>query len=201
MTIARNVLAAAILAAPLLVIGCGETTVHRTDSNAVRDLSGNWNATDSQELAAKVIADVTSDPWIEQFHTKYNRDPVIKVGSVKNKTDEDISTPIFTDDIRKALRKTGKVRVVASNDETAQARDERKDQDINASAETRHESFQETGADLLLEGAINTQHDHSGNEAQKFYAAELLLTDVKTQEIIWEGGDKIAKDVNRSRYK
>ncbi len=197
----RTLLASLALGSALLVAGCGETTVNRTDPNAVRDLSGNWNATDSQQVASTIIADVTSDPWLEKFREKNGRDPVIQVGSVKNRSTEDISTNIFTNDIRRALRKTGKVEVVASRGEKDQAREERKDQDINASAETRKESFQETGADFLLEGAIEVQHDAAGNEKQKFYSTDLNLTEIKSQKLVWEGNSKIAKDINRSKYK
>jgi len=192
----------ATLALPLGLTGCGDDkTVDRTDPNAVRDLSGNWNATDSNQLANKIIADVVNAPWITNFQTKNNRNPVIKVGKVVNRSSEEINTNIFTNDIRRALLNTGKVDVVASTSEDAQARDERHDQDVNASAETRKESFQETGTDYLLEGAIEVQNDQSGNEQQKFYAADLNLTDVKTQRLIWEGGNKIAKDIDRDKYK
>jgi uncharacterized protein (TIGR02722 family) len=200
-TAARAALIAAVIASPLAVIGCGETTVHRTDPNAVRDLSGNWNATDSQETATSMIADITADAWLDKFREKNGRDPVVKVGKVVNRSTEDIATKIFTNDIRRALRKTGKVDVVASTDETSQARDERKDQDVNASAETRKESFQETGADLLLEGSIEVQHDQAGDEKQKFYSVDLSLTDIKTQKLLWDGNHKVAKDVERAKYK
>ena len=202
MSPARTLLASLALGSALLVAGCGETTVNRTDPNAVRDLSGNWNATDSQQVASTIIADVTTDPWLEKFREKNGRDPVIKVGKVVNRSTEDISTKVFTNEIRRALRKTGKVEVVASSDESAQARDERKDQDINSSAETRKESFQETGADFLMEGAIEVQHDQAGAEKQKFYSVDMTLTDIKTQKLVYEAAPvKIAKDINRSKYK
>ena len=198
----RAALAAAVLASPLALTGCGETTVNRTDPNAVRDLSGNWNATDSQQVATTVIADITNAPWIGQFQQKNGRNPVIKIGKIYNRSTEDISTKVFTNDIRRSLLNTGKVDLVASTDESQQARDERKDQDINASAETRKESFQETGADFLLEGAIEVQHDQAGNEKQKFYAVDMNLTDIKTQRLVYEPPPvKIAKDINRKKYK
>jgi uncharacterized protein (TIGR02722 family) len=193
--------AASTLVVPLALTGCGDDHPVRTDPNAVRDLSGNWNATDSNNLANKAIADITTAAWITNFQTKFNRNPVIKVGRVANRSSEDINTNIFTNDIRRALLNTGKVDVVASNGDTGQARDERKDQDVNASADSRHESFAETGADFLLEGAVETQNDQKGSAMQKFYAADLNLTDVKSQKIVWEGIDKIAKDIDQSSYK
>jgi uncharacterized protein (TIGR02722 family) len=197
-----SLLAAAVLVAPLLLAGCGgpDTTVNRTDPNAVRDLSGNWNATDSQQTAQFFTQSVTSDAWCKNFHDKFNRNPVIKVGRVTNKSDEDIETKIFTDDIRRALLKSGLVDVVASNDEADQSRDERRDQDVNASAETRKESFQESGADFLLYGSIDVQHDSSGMQKQKFYDVDLNLTNVKTQALTWEDSHKIAKDVSQKGY-
>ena len=55
----RTLLASLALGSALFVAGCGGNTVNRTDPNAVRDLSGNWNATDSQQVATTIIADVT----------------------------------------------------------------------------------------------------------------------------------------------
>ncbi len=95
---------------------------------------------------------------------------MIKIGRMVNKSDEDISTRIFTDDIRSALINSGDVKVVASSDETENSREERRDQDVNASAETRRESFQETGCDVLLTGSIDVQHDIAGERKQKFYS-------------------------------
>lgn len=181
--------------------GCGsDTTVQRTDPNAVRDLSGNWNATDSQQVAQQETANILSAGWLKAFKDKYGRNPTVKVGRVVNKSDEDIATKIFTDDIRRALINSAQVDVVASNDENQEAREERRDQDVNASSETRHESFQEQGCDLLLTGSIDVQHDVAGDNAHKFYAVDLNLTDVKTQKIAWTDSTKIAKDVHRKDY-
>jgi uncharacterized protein (TIGR02722 family) len=200
MRFAPSLVAAALLL-PVLLTGCGpDTTVQRTDPNAQRDLSGNWNSTDSQATAEKMISSIVNDPWCKNFHDKFSRNPIIKIGRVHNKSDEDIATKIFTDDIRRALIKTGQVDVVASNDEADQSRDERRDQDVNASAETRHESFQESGADFLIQGSIDVQHDSAGTQQHKFYDVDLTLTNVKTQNLVWEESQKIAKDVSQKGY-
>jgi len=198
----RALLVACVLLSPLVLINCGgdSTQVSRTDTNAVRDLSGDWNATDSQEAADDLSHQVTNQSWVSDFQAKYGRKPSVKVGRVYNRTQEDITISILTDDIRRSLLNTGKVTIVASNEDTDQARDERKDQDVNASADTRHESFAETGADFLLEGKITTQNDQQDNRKQKFYDIEMNLTDVKTQELVWEGDHKIAKDVVQKNY-
>ncbi len=193
--------ATAALISGLAFTSCSDNAIVRTDPNAVRDLSGNWNATDSQETATAMIADVLARPWLDSFNKANNRQPVIKVGKVKNSTTEDIATGIFTDDIQRELLNSGKAIPVQSNGDVDEVRDERKDQAVNSAAETRKESFQETGADYLLKGEILVQHDQAGSEKQKFYSVNLWLVDIKTQRQVWIGNKKIAKDVNRAKYK
>jgi PBP1b-binding outer membrane lipoprotein LpoB len=186
------------------VSGCGDTSTHvtRTESNAVRDLSGNWNATDSRVTAENLIADCTMRPWADVFKATNNRLPVVKVGRIKVVTNGDvINTEIFTNDLIRALVNSGKAEAVASNSENDQAREERKQQDVNASEATRKESFQETGADFLILGQINVQDDQDGAKKQKFYSTDLKMTDIKTQKQVWLGNWKIAKDVSRGAYK
>jgi penicillin-binding protein activator len=182
-----------------LTTGCGGgTTVTRTEENAVIDLSGNWNATDSRQTADALIADCLEFPWADQFKSKNNRIPLVKTGSIKVITNGDVvNTEIFTNDLQRALLRSGKAQPVASNSEKDQAREERKDQDVNASEATRKESFQEAGADFLIIGTINVQDDQSGGKKQKFYSVDLKMTDVKTQQQVWIGNKKISKLVQR----
>jgi penicillin-binding protein activator len=199
---------AAVFAVPVALValaGCGDdaVTVHRTDTNAVRDLSGNWNATDAQETAKALIAKAMAQPWADDFRAAHNNTkPVIKIGRIRVEVPgEVIDTDIFTDDLVTALQESGKVKVVASNAENDQAREERKQQDVHASDATRKESFQETGSDFLLVGTIKTQNDQQGGQQQKFYAITIKVTDVKTQEQIGFWSHKIEKDVSRANYK
>ncbi len=198
---------AALLAIPAAVIalaGCGDpVVVNRTDNDAVRDLSGNWNKTDSKITAKELIAKALSQSWADDFRTAHNSNkPVVKIGRIRVEVPgEVIDTDVFTNALVTALQESGKVRVVASNAENDQAREERKQQDVNASEATRKESFQELGSDFLLVGKIATQNDQQGGKQQKFYAVSIRLTDVKTQEQIGFWNTEITKDVSRSNYK
>jgi penicillin-binding protein activator len=197
-------IATCCLSATLLIMSsCGdETTVRRTESDATRDLSGNWNATDSRLTAEALIADCVSRPWMDNFNKANNRLPVVKVGRVKVVTNGDVvNTEIFTNDLVRSLINSGRAEAVASTSEVDQAREERKQQDVNASEATRKEGFQETGADFLIIGTINVQDDQAGGKMQKFYSTDLKMTDIKTQKQVWIGNHKIAKDVTRSNYK
>lgn len=189
----------AVAAGMLVSAGCGGTTVARTDERAVVDLSGNWNATDSTQVADAMIADCLSRPWLENFTKTNNRKPVVKIGRIAVRTNGDVvNTQIFANDLVRALINSDKAEAVASNAENDQAREERKQQDVNASEATRKESFQETGADFLIIGEINVQDDQAGGVKQKFYATDLKMTDVKTQKQVWLGNKKISKVVTRN---
>jgi penicillin-binding protein activator len=197
----RPLLATAALillpAALALSTGCGQT-VTRTEENAVIDLSGNWNATDSRQTADAMIADCLDFPWADQFKIKNNRIPVVKTGRIKVVTNGDVvNTEIFTNDLQRALLRSGKAQPVSSNSENDQAREERKEQDVNASEATRKESFQETGCDFLIIGTINVQDDQHEGKKQKFYSVDLKMTDVKTQQQVWIGNKKISKFIQR----
>ena len=180
-----------------LTTGCGEPKITRTPENEVIDLSGNWNATDSRLLADTLIAQALQNPWADDFKKTNNRTPVVKIGRIKSLTDGDvINTNIFVEDLVRALNNSGKVRSVASTSEADQAREERKEQDVHASEATRKPGFQETGADYLIIGTIEVQNDQAGGKRQKFYSANVKLTDIKTQEQVPFNG-KISKLVER----
>ncbi len=188
----------AIAAGLVMFAGCGGTEVTRNESGAVRDLSGNWNAADSLKTADALTADCLSRAWLENFTKTNNRIPVVKIGRITVRTNGDVvNTQIFTNDLVRALINSGKAEAVASNAENDQAREERKQQDVNASEATRKESFQETGTDFLILGEINVQDDQIDGKKQKFWSTDLKMTDVKTQRQVWIGNFKINKDVIR----
>lgn len=181
-----------------LTTGCGDQKITRTDENAVIDLSGNWNATDSRFVAESLITQALQSPWADDFKKANNRTPVVKIGRIKPITNGDvINTDIFANDLVRAIVNSGKARAVASTSESDQAREERKEQDVHAGEATRKPGFQETGTDYLIIGTINVQDDQAGGKRQKFYSTDLKLTDVKTQEQVWFGNKKISKLVER----
>ena len=197
-------LAACAAVASLSLSGCfGGTSVTREDPNTVRDLSGNWNATDSREVAEAMIPQILGGAWIsEHLAANDSAKPVVKVYQVviRNQTDEYIDPSIFTDQIAGDLINSRQVRVVRASGEEEAIRRERRDQDVHASADTRNESFQELGADYLLHGSIKTQNDREGRASQRFYDITLVLEDVTTGERVWQGSHRHSKFVERSMW-
>ncbi|MBI4061812.1 MAG: penicillin-binding protein activator LpoB [Elusimicrobia bacterium] len=187
-----------LLAAALALSACG-TSVQRMDEGAVKDVSGRWNDTDSRLVAEEMIADALARPWYSAAHQALGKNPTVIVGAVKNQSQEHINTDTFVEDLQRALINSGKVEFVAAKGERGDVREERLDQDTNASEETRKAHGQEIGADFMLSGALNQIVDQEGGKAVVFYQTNLKLLDMKTNRIVWNGQKKLKKFVKRSK--
>jgi uncharacterized protein (TIGR02722 family) len=200
MKIARELLlgvAAAVVA--LGISGCSSMpVVTRESSDAMIDVSGNWNDTDSQLVSKEMIGDSLSRPWLNEFVTAKNNKPRVIVGEVINKSHEHINTETFVSDLERELTNSGQVKFVASKAQRDEMRAERADQAQNASMATAKAAGNETGADYMLKGQINTIMDEAGKISLKYYQVELELIDMSTGEKAWIGQKKIKKVVKKS---
>ncbi|MDO5576324.1 MAG: penicillin-binding protein activator LpoB [Fibrobacter sp.] len=184
---------------PLLVVGCS-TKVARVQSDSTIDLTGKWNDTDSRLVANEMINDCLSQRWLFSWEEK-NQRPTVIVGKVVNKSHEHISVETFTKDMERALLNSGKVDFVATKTERDQLREEKADQAENASVYTAKSAGEETGADLMLIGTINTIVDQEGNKAVVFYQTNLELVEIESNRKVWIGEKKIKKYVERAKTK
>lgn len=184
----------------LAVAGCS-TEVKRMDAGEVKDLSGAWNDTDSQQVSEEMIKDVMSRTWLGEFTRTQNRQPSVIVGEVSNLSHEHINVNTFVADMERALINSDKVQFVASSNERQEVRDERKDQDLNASEATRKAMGQEKGADFMLKGTINTIIDAEGKTQLRYYQVDLTLISMVDNRKVWVGQKKIKKLVERSNLR
>jgi len=192
----RQALAFVVLA--LAMSACG-TSVQRMDAGEVKDVSGRWNDTDSRLVAEEMIADSLSRPWYAAAHSALGKNPTVIVGTVKNQSNEHINVDTFVEDLQRSLINSGKIEFVASKGERGEVRDERLDQDTNATEETRKAHGQEIGADFMLSGALNQIVDQEGGKAVVFFQTNLKMLDMKSHKIVWNGQKKIKKFVKRSK--
>ena len=190
----------AVILSSLLVAGCG-TKVTRIDVDETVDLSGVWNDTDSRLVAEEMIADALSHPWILNFAGQSGRAPVVIVGTIRNFSHEHINMNTFVADIERALVNSGRVEFVASSDERGEIREERTDQDLNASEETRNEAGQEAGADFMLKGQINTIVDVAGDKQVRYYQVDLTMISLADNRKVWLGQKKIKKLVVNAKVR
>ena len=181
---------------------CVSKRVTRIEPGAVTDLSGRWNDTDSRLVANQLIEQTLSAGWAKRYTDTHGGEaPAVVVGSFENRTAEHIAVGTFVKDIERALLTTGAARVVASGDQRAELREERKDQQQFARADTRTRLGQELGARYLLAGELQAIEDVDGRERVVFYQVDASLIDLETNAKVWAGQHKIKKYVERARFR
>jgi PBP1b-binding outer membrane lipoprotein LpoB len=122
------------------------------------------------------------------------------VGQVRNKSSEHINTDVFTKDIERELVNSGRVTFVATSTEREQLRDERLDQQYFASPETMKAWANETGADHMLLGTINSIVDSVEGQKVVYYQVNLELINIEKNIKVWIGEKKIKKLIEQDKY-
>lgn len=180
---------------------CSSTTVKRVDTDTVQDLSGNWNDTDSRLVSSRMVSDVLSKKWLTTYQVRHEKNPVVIVGEVRNLSHEHINTRTFIADLERELINSGEVEFVASSSERNEVRDERDDQEQNASQSTRNIAGEEVGADFMLKGQINTIFDAAKDTQVKYYQIDLTLINLKNNRKVWIGQKKIKKVLETGMFR
>lgn len=195
-------LSVVLFSACVFLAGCSTTSVKRVDVDETIDFSGRWNDTDSRLTARSIIEDVVNRPWIDDFFKMEGRNPVVIVGQIKNRTDEHLNVNVFVKDLERALLNSGKVMFVADRDERSGIRQERTAQ--NTEGHTRSETItpmgEETGADFMLIGSVNTLKDETSGRYVILYQVNMELIDIRTNEKVWIGQNLLKKVVKKSKY-
>lgn len=185
----------------MVLAGCASTTVERTASDEVIDLSGRWNDTDSRLTAEEIVSDCLSRPWLDDYLAANGEKPVVIVGSVRNKSSEHIEVLTFVKDIEKELINSGRVRFVANKAERQEVRDERLDQQSNSSEETAKALAQETGADFMMQGLITSITDAVDGKKVIKYQVSMELIHLESNEKVWLGSNEVKKFIKQSKSK
>ncbi len=188
-----------ILSGLVLIGGC-TTKVSRVQSNSTIDLTGKWNDADSRLVAEEMINDCLQQRWLYKYETE-NKRPTVIVGKIVNKSHEHINVETFVKEVERALLNSGKVDFVATKTEREQLREEKQDMAENASAVTAKSMGEESGADLMMIGSINTIVDQEGGTAVVFYQTNMELIEIESNRKVWIGEKKIKKFVERAKVK
>ena len=160
-----------VLGILLLTLTACSTTGTRVSPEAPVDLSGRWNDTDSRLTAEAMIKDALGGPWPQRFPQLMGRTPVVVVGPVLNRTHEQLNTQTFVKDLERALMQSGTVKPLG----------------------------QESGADFMLQGTINSLVDELDSTRAVFYQVDLELVDVASNVKVWQGQKKVKKLIERSK--
>jgi uncharacterized protein (TIGR02722 family) len=185
--------------AVLALAGCAETKVTRIDAGVVTDLSGRWNDTDSRIVAETMVKESLSYPWLSNFSQTKQRQPVVVVGAVLNRSHEHIDVQTFITDLERELTNSQRVTFVAGKGERDEIRTERKEQAMYAREDTQKAPGKETGADYMMKGTIATILDEADGTKAVFYQVDLQMIDLESNAKVWYGQKKIKKVVEKKR--
>ncbi len=187
----------------LSLFNCGGSSrkVTRIGADQTTDISGRWNDTDSRQTAQAMIKDVLSRPWLSDFEMNKGTKPTLIVGTIRNKSSEHIAIDVFVKDMERELINSGQISFVASKTEREEVRDERMDQQSHSSLETAKELGNETGADYMLKGTINSIVDSFEGQRVIYYQIDLELIDLEKNTKVWLGNKKIKKFIEQDSSK
>jgi hypothetical protein len=163
------------------------------------DLSGRWNDTDSRLTAEALIKDALNRPWSQRFTQLAGRKPAVVVGTVLNRTHEQLNTQTFVKDLERALAQSGQVQFVADAGQRQGGRQEHLDQAQHARTDTGKPAGEGSGADFMLQGTIIGLLDELDSARAVFYQVDLELIDIASNVQVWQGQKKVKKLVERSK--
>ena len=162
-------------------------SVQRINPNKQTDLSGYWNDTDVRIIAETLVEECVNAPAIIRYIKENQKEPVVQLGSFKNRSDEHLDTEILATKFKVALINSGKVKFSAEKAVKEELREEILAQQDWASEETAKILANETGADFLLIGSVRTIIDSIPGETVRTYQVVAELYDIETSEIVWSG--------------
>ena len=187
-----------ILSCAMLMLMSCSTQVTRIETDTEIDLSGEWNDVDSRLVAESITKELLSQPWYARYSGGISRVPTVIVGVVRNNSSEHINTATFIKDIERAMVNSARLDVVASTDQQDILRQEKINQDLYVSEETRKKISNELGADVMLLGSINTINDIEGRRQVRFYQIDIELLDIETNRKLWIGQKEIKKYIRKA---
>lgn len=182
----------------LLALMSCSTQIARVGTDTDIDLSGEWNDVDSRMVAESITEELLSQPWYARYSASLSNVPTVIVGVVRNNSSEHINTGTFIKDIERAMVNSARLDVVASSDQQEVLREERANQDLYVSEETRKQIGNELGADIMLLGSINTINDIEGRRQVRFYQIDIELLDIETNRKLWIGQKEIKKYIRKA---
>ncbi|MEO0334929.1 MAG: penicillin-binding protein activator LpoB [Pseudomonadota bacterium] len=178
--------------------GCGPKAFVKGDyDNNVNDanlLNDKWSESDMQKVVRDLVASATTHYSISSA----KRPPLVMVTRLQNKTSEHIDTQSITDMVRVELMRGGRVQFVdkAARDDIA---DEIEYQKNNASATTRKAGGQQTGADFILNGRLDSIVQQAGRDKSVYYKITMQMTNLKTGVMVWSDYKQIRKRFKKQR--
>ncbi len=165
------------------VKGDYDTNVEKTNL-----LTDQWSESDMQNAVKALVSSAENSNAVMSA----KRVPVVMVTKLQNKTSEIIDTQSITDMITAELMRSGKLSFVDKSAREDMA-NEIDYQSENASRETRKNKGQQTAADFILNGRLDSIVQEAGRDKTVYYKVSLNLTNLQTGLIVWTDYKQIRK--------
>ena len=186
-----------ILLVAAFLTSCGPkmfTKGQYEDVNTQNNMTDQWSETDMQKIVKSLVESMVAHRSIAQTR----RPPVVLVTSLQNKTSEHIDTQSIMDMVKIELINSGKVQFV-DKEARGDMAEEYEYQQENASAETAKQKGNQTGADFILNGRLDSIVQQAGSDKSVYYKVTLNLTNLKSGLIVWGGQKQIRKRYEKQR--
>ncbi len=179
--------------------GCSSYSVKRVSLNTEGGVTSRWTDNDARLTAKTLIRKALREDWLANFKTRHGRRPVVELGQIINRSDQHINTRLFLNHFQDQLLESGKVHFVTANAaHRSEASSERAYQMSHARSSTIHGPDQQTGADYLLTGSINSYVARRGGKTVRMYETHLKAIDLTTNEIVWASEYRVKKIAHQS---
>jgi uncharacterized protein (TIGR02722 family) len=183
----------------LVLAGCA-SSASRIDADTQIDLTGRWNDSDVRIVCNTLVDECLNATGVDRAITQFSDShkgalPTVIVGRFANTSSEHIDTSIISKMMETAIINSGKLEFIAGADIREDIRDEREEQQFNASEETAAAIGNETGAVFMLTGSVKSSVEQSGNTTVRAYFVDAQLTNIETNRIIWQGQNADIKKV------
>lgn len=181
-----------LASASLFLANCGPKAFVKGEYDDVERqnlMTDQWSETDMQKIVSEMVGSMITHPSISGARTA----PIVMVTGLQNKTSEHIDTQSIMDMIRVELMKTGKVAFI---DKEAR-QDIKEEYDYQGSGmvseNTKKGPGGQIGADLIINGRIDSIVQEVGKDKTVYYKVTLNLTNLKSSVIVWSDHKQIRK--------
>ncbi|OFZ16483.1 MAG: penicillin-binding protein activator LpoB [Bdellovibrionales bacterium RBG_16_40_8] len=157
--------------------------------NSENLMTDQWSETDMQGAVKTLVSSALRNDAVANA----KRTPIVMVTKLQNKTSEHIDTQSITDMITVELTNSGRVQFVDKSAREDIAEEYEYQDSGTVSRETKKGKGKQVGADLILNGRIDSIVQEVGKNKSVYYKITLNMTNLSTGLIVWTDQKQIRK--------
>ena len=176
-----------------ILSGCGPTAFvngnYDHNINRTNLMNNRWSETDMQHTVRTLVASALRSRAIADAP----RPPIVLVERLKNDTSEVIDTKSITNMIMVELSKSGRVQFINGSERKTMAAEYKYENSGTTSQFSKKNKGHQVGADLIMNGRIDSITQRVGNRESIYYKITLEMTNLSTGIIVWTDQKQIRK--------